>query len=102
MPDLPLNVLNDCTLAFDTGEQKFLFISPNTPAVLGYNAVDFYQNPGLLFEIIDPHQRASVWERVAKLAEDESVELYYQVITAAGHVKWVYDKKSNCGGPFGQ
>jgi PAS domain S-box-containing protein len=93
--------LNDCAIAFDTADQKFLFISPDVYSVLGYNVTDFYQNGGLLYEMIDPRQRDNIRAQVAKLPEGESLELNYQVITATGEVKWVYDKKTLIEGQSG-
>jgi PAS domain S-box-containing protein len=94
MPDFSPVTSNDCTIAFDPDEKKFLFISPNINKFLGYDAQDFYKNSGLLFEIIDPQDRENVKVLTEKLAEGECIDLHYQVKTPGGEVKMVYDKKS--------
>jgi PAS domain S-box-containing protein len=94
MSDSPLIELNDCPLAFDLDEQKFLFISPGITGLTGYSAADFYQNTNLLNEIIDPHYRDSVKTQNGKLAQSGSIELYYRIVTAGGDVKSVHEKRS--------
>lgn len=94
MSDSPLTELNDCPLAFDLDEQKFLFISPYITGLSGYSAADFYQNANLLNEIIDPHYRDSVKTQTGKLAQSGSVELYYRIVTAGGDIKSVHEKRS--------
>jgi PAS domain S-box-containing protein len=93
MPDLSPNVLNDCALAFDLDDQKFLFVDPNISGILGYNATDFYQNVNLLSELVDPLQRLEVAEKINKISEGQSVNLLYKAVTATGELKWVCDKK---------
>ena len=90
---LPIE-LNECTLAFDLDDHRFLFISNNVIKVLGYPAADFYNNANLLFENIDHHYQDSVKTQVGKLAEGATIELYYKFITPGGTVKGVYERKS--------
>ncbi len=86
--------LNECTLAFDLDEHRFMFISNDVIKVLGYPAADFYRNTNLLFENIDRHYQDSVKTQTGKLATGATIELYYKFITPGGAVKGVYERKS--------
>jgi PAS domain S-box-containing protein len=103
MPDNTISVLNECTIAFDTAQQTVVFISPNSKSVVGYSPSCFYKDPKLLFDMIGPDTRQKVTEKVGRLADNEQLELYYEVTAANGEKLWVRDRKSFGGeGPEGQ
>lgn len=94
MPDLSFSSLNECTIVFNTTTREAIFASSNTERVLGYKPSCFFNNPSLLFDMIDEGFRKNFDEKLACLAGDEQLQLYYQVITAKGEKVWVRDRKS--------
>ena len=93
MPDIPIPAINECAIAFDIDDGKFIFISSGVSLVLGYIADDFYKNNKLPHEIIHPGDNAEVKLITDNVTEDKFVELNYRIITADGEVKRVHEKR---------
>lgn len=93
MPDIPIPAVNECAIAFDTDDGKFIFVSSGVSSVLGYTADDLYKNTNLCLEIIHPEDKNSVKLLSDNISEGRFLELSYRILTAAGVVKWVHEKK---------
>jgi PAS domain S-box-containing protein len=94
MPDLSSAPSNHCSFAFDLTDQKFLFISPNVNAFLGYTACDLFENPGLVFDMIDQKHLEKIKQSIQNMTAGVPVDLYYPIKTAAGEKKWIHNHKS--------
>ena len=94
MPDRIHTASNDCVLAFDCDEKKFLFISPDICDILGYSPAHFHQNYNLPYEITHINDRDWVAARSETLAINESISINYRVKTLSGTEKWILEKRS--------
>jgi PAS domain S-box-containing protein len=84
----------DCVLAYDTHEQKYLFIGPGIDTVLGITAQELYQNNDAWDYLIPKKHLAGIKSLVNNLAENNSIELNYQITTPQQITKSITDKKS--------
>jgi len=94
MPDLSLTALQHCAYAFDLTDQKLLFITPAAAQILGYTSTDFFENPALLSEIIEPAYRDEVREKTQNLQDNSLLSLHYRIRTATGEKRWIYDQRA--------
>ena len=85
---------DDCVLAYDLHELKYLFISPGVYPVLGITAKQLYENNCLWEGLINKQQLACVKYVVKNLSENSSVELSYSISTPQHIIKNISDKKS--------
>jgi PAS domain S-box-containing protein len=70
------------------------FVSDGARKLTGYAAEDLIENRKVAFgELIHPHDRDSVWERVqAAVAQRQTFKLEYRITTAQGAEKWVWEQ----------
>lgn len=84
---------DDCVLAYDLSEQKYLFISPGVYPVLGITAKQLYENNCLWDGLINKQQLACIKDVVKNLSENSPVELRYSINTPHHIIKNISDKK---------
>jgi PAS domain S-box-containing protein len=85
---------DDCVLAYDLSEQKYLFISPGVYPVLGITAKQLYENNCLWDGLINKQQLARIKDIVKNLTENSPVELSYSINTPQHIIKNISDKKT--------
>ncbi|WP_419788654.1 PAS domain-containing protein [Mucilaginibacter sp. SP1R1] len=85
---------DDCVLAYDLHEQKYLFISPGVFAVLGITAKQLYQNNSLWDNLIPQKNLAGIKGVIQNLTPNTPVELSYHINIAQHRVKNITDKKT--------
>ena len=85
---------DDCVLAYDLSEQKYLFISPGVYPVLGITAKQLYENNCLWDELINKQQLACIKDVVKNFSENSPVELSYSINTPQHIIKNISDKKT--------
>ncbi|MEN0056839.1 MAG: PAS domain S-box protein [Mucilaginibacter sp.] len=85
--------LNDCVLAYDLTEQKYLFISPEVYTVLGISPQQLYQNNNLWEELINPKELQGVKDAVKNICINHPVEITYNITTPQQITKRIFDKK---------
>lgn len=70
---------------------KYVYVSPSCERVSGHRAGEFYDNPGLLREIVHPDDRAALddhyKERLQKASVSESFE--FRIVTKGGETRWL-------------
>lgn len=84
----------DCVLAYDTHEQKYLFIGPGIDNILGVTPQELYQNNDAWNNLIEKKHLAGIISLINNLAENNSIELNYQITTPQQIIKNITDKKS--------
>ena len=93
MPDIPIPAINECAIAFDLDDRRFIFISSGVSSTLGYTADDFYENTDLLSEMVHPDDKLSVQLATDNITEGSFVEITYRINTSSGIVKTVFEKR---------
>lgn len=79
------------------------YISGWCRELTGYPAGEFLSSAVSLGSLIEPADRAAVWDAVQRaLREGRSFELFYRLHTAAGEVKWVWDRGRGVAGEAGE
>jgi PAS domain S-box-containing protein len=87
LPGMAYRCLND-------KEWSMLFVSKGCKELTGYAAESLINNALISFgEVIHPADRQRVWDEVqVKLFLKKPYPLQYRIITASGHVKWVWEQ----------
>src|ERR1700754_1157588 len=85
--------LNNCVLAYDLTEQRYLFISPEVYSVLGISPQQLYHNNNLWDELINPKELPAVKEAIKSLCINHPVELCYTINSPQHTAKKILDKK---------
>jgi PAS domain S-box-containing protein len=85
--------LNDCVLAYDLTEQRYLFISPEVYTVLGISPQQLYENNYLWEALIIQQELPGVKEAVKNLCINHPVEISYTINTPQRAAKKILDKK---------
>ncbi|MDN3550725.1 PAS domain S-box protein [Mucilaginibacter aquaedulcis] len=86
-------VLNDCVLAYDLTEQRYLFISPEVYTILGLSPQQLYHDNNLWETLIKPNELAEVKEALKNLYINQPLELTYTINTPQQTTKKILDKK---------
>ncbi|HKJ89060.1 MAG TPA: PAS domain-containing protein, partial [Gammaproteobacteria bacterium] len=70
------------------------FTSEGAYKLTGYSAQEIVNNRAITYgSLIHPEDRDKVWNEVqAALRERRAFEILYRIITAQGHVKWVWER----------
>jgi PAS domain S-box-containing protein len=84
---------NDCVLAYDLTEQKYLFISPEVYTVLGISPQQLYHDNNLWEGLINKKELQGVKEVIKNLCINHPAELSYTINTPQNTAKKILDKK---------
>lgn len=78
----------------DTEEPgRILYVSPAFPAVWGVKAQDAYDNPGLLWELVHPEDRAMVRSAFSSFIRGNGdYDLEYRIVRPDTATRWVRDR----------
>ncbi|MHB8205867.1 PAS domain S-box protein [Mucilaginibacter sp.] len=89
-----LAALNDYAFAFNQDECAYSYISSNIVELSGYESVEFENNPGLWFSLIDSRDIKKVEGLYDKpLDNDKSTSITYRITTAEGKTTWINEKR---------
>ncbi len=94
MPHLTSDPAHHCALVYDLKKQRFIFISPDTFLILGFDPGEFYQNKDLFSQIIHPNDKNWIDALTADLKLNQSVNLNYRIKTPANEEKWIQEKRT--------
>lgn len=88
-----LQIIADYSYAWECwfdADGKVLWTSPSVERITGYAAADFYVNPMLAFDIIDPDDSARVREAMAHANQVASKnDLEFRIVHKDGTPRWV-------------
>ena len=72
-------------------DDHFIYCSPSCERITGYKASEFLENPGLLFDIIHPHDKKSFRDhkKTEDLCQVGNHELQYRIIHTDGSMRWI-------------
>ena len=72
-------------------DDNFVYCSPSCERITGYKAADFIKHPGLLIEIIHPHDKRSFQShrKTEDLCQVVNHELQYRIIRPDGSIRWI-------------
>ena len=76
----------NCTIAFDTDEQRYLFVSDSFCNVFGVDAHHLQQNTGFLNGIVTAETRDQIRELTGTLTNGRSIQLNYHLTTNNRHL----------------
>jgi diguanylate cyclase (GGDEF)-like protein/PAS domain S-box-containing protein len=70
---------------------RWRYVSPYVSTLLGFDPVDWLENPDLWASRVHPDDRERVLEAEARLAGGERVAMEYRLLARDGSVVWVHD-----------
>jgi diguanylate cyclase (GGDEF)-like protein/PAS domain S-box-containing protein len=70
-------------------DRKLLYISPSCEQITGYSRADFEANPGLLYHIIHPEDRAVLEAHTSNLADREEGQAEFRIVRRDGGIRWI-------------
>jgi len=81
---------------------NFVYVSPSCERSTGYRPDEFMGEPGLLLDIIHPHERAEVADHMQRfIKSSHPCSLDFRIITRSGEVAWIAHKCLPVYGPDG-
>ncbi|MGK7876059.1 MAG: EAL domain-containing protein [Xenococcaceae cyanobacterium] len=71
---------------------EILYLNPATEKVYGRPVSEFFKNPNLWFEVINPEDRELMRQHIEVLMEKGSTEIKYRIVRPNGEVRWLYSR----------
>lgn len=84
--------LDEVFFSIDVAQNTLLQGSPSHKTVFGYPLENFYNNPGLYYELILPEDRAIVDANSRELSFGKTVQYQYRIRRADGKLRWLEAK----------
>ncbi len=71
-------------------DDKFIYVSPSVKRITGYTANDFYEDAGLLLDLIHPDDRqVFVDHKHLELSDGQLSPLEFRLVTRTGDERWI-------------
>jgi PAS domain S-box-containing protein len=87
--DLLFNKIGEILFSYDLTNQKFIEISDTCKTVLGYDAIEYYENKLLWYKRIHPADRELIDSLLQQLENGDSSVSKFRIIHEDGSIRWV-------------
>ncbi|HAY82399.1 MAG TPA: hypothetical protein DCY79_21535 [Planctomycetaceae bacterium] len=78
---------------FANMDGQMLYINEAAERIYGRPVAEFYDNPTIWLEAVDPRDRQAAEKSIADLAETGTAEAEYRIVRPDGQLIWLHDRK---------
>ncbi|MCE5272241.1 PAS domain S-box protein [bacterium] len=96
-----LNDMLDAIYSVDARTDRLLQTNPSISRIFGRSMEDFYTNPKLYQEMVQPDDRPVIQQSLEELERDGRGEWSYRIVRPDGEVRWVAQRSRVVSGPDG-